>query len=1009
MFIRTLSLLVVIVLGHALPGVAPGQVRPDWPGVRPPAFTLPTDPAEVAGLQLPFAPTGGTTPLAAGKHASLFLKSVHIAGSGNLSRIDSASDVAVSGDVIVTVGAGEMPGTSFDWWVAAYSHTGTPLWTHRHDGTAEAYDLALLVRAVTDGFVVAGITSDPATQLDLLVVKYGLDGTVRWQTRYDGPHRGYDVPNAMAVDGQGNTYITGYSHRTPGLGNNIAMLTLKLDASGVIEWVMREDAEIGEGLGIAVSPAGTVAVTGTQVSHDPATAISRHNFATLVYDGEGGVRWKDLRSVASRNEAVGHAVGFLPDGGVVATGKAFVAPGAFDTRTYAFDAQGQLRWTDRYGGATGLDDVPVGLLIDDAGVTICGYTQAAAEGWWTRRLDPAGSLVWSLPTTNARRLVACRPHDAQSFLMVGNVAEPDPTWNTVVSLVSANDGSEIWSRTIDRGDDDQAYGVAAVDGDVLVAGRTWAEDTDYDLHIYRLSETGSTRWERTLGGRGESNDFAMAATFGLDGSTYVTAQSWLDWQSDLMTTRFAPSGVEAWTALSRPRAGNEPRDVAVDAQGRVLTAGSTHISQGSESWAVPVLSMADAQGNESWVTVHDPGFAGRLDDVEWGPDGPVASGPPLNLFAFDEQGAVRWYWQHPDAVWGGWERVLVRSQPDGTHYLIGALSTMPGVAPAGDPVIVGVDRTGQAVWSRRIDLGAFFVQPAAAQIGPSGELAVAYTHVLPGGRRTWWFAVIERDGSIRWQDGFRSEQGEIDVPSDLVVLPDGSLLIAGGTLDELSGSDLRQHVVLKYGADGVRLWEYRSGTLYKAAGPDGNFRHGPRIAPTAHGGVYLAGQLMNQQPHLIDLVLLKLAPDGRLESGVSYDSPNGYYDFATGISVDPVDPSTIRLAAFRGYRQPLGDWIRGVVSTLVFEDVGVALATEVGLPQQPEIEIWPQPAHGEAFLRFRPVPAERMLSVFDALGRRIHHERIASYQDTITLGVQGLPAGLYLVTLGESRRTLVVL
>lgn len=42
-------------------------------------------------------------------------------------------------------------------------------------------------------------------------IKYSSDGIQQWVQRYDGPINGTEYVSAMALDAQGNVYITGLS------------------------------------------------------------------------------------------------------------------------------------------------------------------------------------------------------------------------------------------------------------------------------------------------------------------------------------------------------------------------------------------------------------------------------------------------------------------------------------------------------------------------------------------------------------------------------------------------------------------------------------------------------------------------------------------------------------------------------------------------------------------------------------------------------------------------------
>jgi len=89
---------------------------------------------------------------------------------------------------------------------------GAPRWTARYDGSrgggggearALAVDAAGNVYAA--GWVDDGVIFSP--NYDYLVVKFGPDGA----QGYDGPGDNTDLVSAIAVDGAGSVYVTGFS------------------------------------------------------------------------------------------------------------------------------------------------------------------------------------------------------------------------------------------------------------------------------------------------------------------------------------------------------------------------------------------------------------------------------------------------------------------------------------------------------------------------------------------------------------------------------------------------------------------------------------------------------------------------------------------------------------------------------------------------------------------------------------------------------------------------------
>ncbi len=177
-------------------------------------------------------------------------QSFGVFGSGWLLSLDAATG-AVSDQF--AVGAGEgltlvggmregnrmlLAGTrmgssqeSQDFWVASISDANQAEWG-RHAGTDDnesANDAALVCNQV----IVVGQTLDfEASNIDMYIVAFGLDGELKWQKTIGGS----DIDRATAVtsDTDGNVLVAGNS-RSFGQGSHDAMV-LKLSPEGDLIW-----------------------------------------------------------------------------------------------------------------------------------------------------------------------------------------------------------------------------------------------------------------------------------------------------------------------------------------------------------------------------------------------------------------------------------------------------------------------------------------------------------------------------------------------------------------------------------------------------------------------------------------------------------------------------------------------------------------------------------------------------------------------------------------------------
>ena len=224
-------------------------------------------------------------------------------GPGNGSDYASALAVDADGNVYVT-GGSYGTGTYGDYATIKYNSSGQEQWVVRYDGPVNGWDNAssLAVDAdgnvyVTEGSYGIGTTADYAT------IKYNSSGQEQWVARYNGPGNEYDFAYSLAVDTDGNVYVTGKSN---GIGTSADYATIKYNSSGQEQWVARYN---GPGNGsdyaysLAVDADGSIYVTG-----ESAGTGTDDDYATIKYNSSGQEQW------VARYNGPGRSFGFISTG-----------------------------------------------------------------------------------------------------------------------------------------------------------------------------------------------------------------------------------------------------------------------------------------------------------------------------------------------------------------------------------------------------------------------------------------------------------------------------------------------------------------------------------------------------------------------------------------------------------------------------------------------------------------------------------------------------------------------
>ena len=424
------------------------------------------------------------------------------------------------------------------------------------------YDNASVITSDGSGNSYVGGYSEPREGANtFVVIKLGPDGAVRWTARYDGSRGGGGgQADAVAVDAAGNVYAAGYIAEGEIFSTTYDYLVVKFGPDGTQRWAQRYN---GPGnyddfaRQIAVDGAGNTYVTGFSYGEGYG-----YDWATLKFSPTGALLWeRRLSGPAGQSDDRASELALLPGGNLVVAGATQTGGEQFpdnDVELVAYDPQGSVVWQRRWSDTAISHEFVGDLDVDGSGrITITGTTQENTSPYvpplpLTLRYDSGGTLLQTIRTDGGSSVDV---DGAGNFYVTGSFVSAPST----VAKFSAG-GARVWSTPLTFGDFDfLSMPVVAADaaGAVTVAGTLRDTSTHNDHYMtIRFAADGRELWRHRFAGVADAGQRDQVADLAIDaaGAALVTGTSWNGYGSlggtaeDIVTLKFAAGAAPALLA-----------------------------------------------------------------------------------------------------------------------------------------------------------------------------------------------------------------------------------------------------------------------------------------------------------------------------------------------------------------------------------------------------------------------------------------------------------------------------
>jgi hypothetical protein len=342
-------------------------------------------------------------------------------------------------------------------------------------------------------------TVESKGELDFFVAKYSPAGKCLWVRTGGGSKidRGYGV----AVDGQGNVFVTGHCQSTDAMfdgmafenrGGDYDLFVAKYDAAGKIQWLKSGGgAGYDYGHGIGVDKAGNCYVTGSMVGDCEFLGVSTKNsksghvfLAKLTTKGD--LTWLRVAGGAGGSagehlavDAVGNTVVVGGASGIETFGDLSITTKGRDVFAVKYDANGKALWTFAGEGSTNAAFTSV-ALDGRGGVCVCGmFKDTLALGgqkFQTTGKDPAGGKEYD-------------------FM----VAKLDP--NGKFRWVHTGNGKGVnYALSVAADEAGNSYVTGEFQFTVTLGETSMTAKGLRDIYAAKFDDAGALRWLRTAGG-----------------------------------------------------------------------------------------------------------------------------------------------------------------------------------------------------------------------------------------------------------------------------------------------------------------------------------------------------------------------------------------------------------------------------------------------------------------------------------------------------------------------------
>ncbi|MEO0074890.1 MAG: SBBP repeat-containing protein [candidate division WOR-3 bacterium] len=861
---------------------------------------------------------------------------------------DWAYAIAVdnNGNVYVT-GESEGNGTNTDFATIKYDSNGNLQWVRRYNGSVNGSDFANGIAVDRDGNVYVSGTSDGgSSDYDYLIVKYNAEGIEQWVVRYNGSGNGDDFVNGMVIDNLANVYITGESENN----ENYDYVTIKYNSNGQMQWLARYDG-VGDSddyaYAIAIDSYGNVYVTGASGDED-----ENLDYVTIKYNSEGIQQWLRRYDGVDNDDDLAYAIAVDNSGNVYVTGISYSDNSNYDCLTIKYNTNGVRQWLARYNGPNNSWDYGLSIKVDNQGNV---YVVGDSDGVLTYtdfiiiKYNSLGNQQWVRRyngNANNQDFSYDLQLDFSNNVIVAGSSIGVNSESDFIMIKYNNNGIQQWTLRFDgEGNSNDEVTCLAIDQDnnLYVAGTTSSSGQGNDFMIVKYTNLGELQWSRRYNSTFNKDDNVSGLALDNQGNVYVAGESYtINSSYDIVIVKYNSDGILQWTQQY-----NGPRN--------------------GEDWVSAV--MTDNSGN-IYLCGGSEGIGTDYDFV---------------TIKYNANGVLQWLQRYNGNSNSIDYATALTVDRIGNVYVTGVSYNM---GSSYDYLTIKYNTDGIAQWVTRYDGPANLSDASSViKIDQLGNVYVTGRSYGIGTNRDYATIKYSNDGQLLWIARYDGLGNSEDIANALVVDSTGNVYVTGSSIGQ---GTARDWATVKYNSQGQQVWVNR----YSSNGAYDDVANAMIL--DGAGNLFITGYLTNIGSYT-DYLTLKYNRDGVLLWSGIYNGTRNRYDYAKAIVVN--DIGNIYVSGTSEGVRTENDFatIKYNPSVALYETLNESSIN------QKHYKIYPNPTQKE--LTISSLLPLQYIKVYDVTGQIVREYNLTNLHQ-VKISLIGLCPGIYFINVNSENTSL---